>query len=75
MEPHDKVVPNRKYYHHPTGGCNLVPAAKKSSNSYSNDSRYKNKDRMLYFQLCLTHGVDVCRCGWEFKKHPVNQPC
>jgi len=64
MEPH-------QYYHHPKHGCNLVPETKPMSNGFG--YRRGNKHRLLHYQICLTHGVDVCRCGWEFKKHPVNQ--
>lgn len=67
------MEPNKKFYHHQKGGCQLVPAAKQGSNPKTGDKRYKNKERFWYFQICITHGVDVCRCGWEFKKHPVSQ--
>lgn len=68
---------NNTFYHHQDKGCILVPAAKKVANAkgkvYTHKVRDKILERMLYFSICTTHGVDVCRCGWQFTRHPINQ--
>lgn len=52
-------------YHTPKT-CDLIPEPPRQAH---------NKDRhWLYSNFCETHGVgNICRCGWEFGKHPVNQ--
>lgn len=61
---------DESFFHNEKKGCKLVSAQKVIGKV---NKRGKTEDRSLYYQLCLPHGVDVCRCGWEFSHHPVSQ--
>lgn len=63
-----------EFYHSTKKGCKLIPAMKVAGKR-TPTKRGDAKNFYLHFQLCVTHGKDVCRCGWEFKKHPVSTDC
>ncbi len=51
-----------EHFHSKDKGCELKEMARYKSHSK------KVITRSHYFR-CLTHKVDVCRCGWEFGWH------
>lgn len=63
-------MPDENYKHLESKGCKLVSAQKIVGKV---NIRGRTVDRTLYFLMCLTHGADVCRCGWEFSHHPISQ--
>jgi hypothetical protein len=62
----DKASPN-EFLHYTAKGCELSKAQKQVGMKGLNEPLY------LFYQICETHGADVCRCGWQFRHHPVNQ--
>jgi hypothetical protein len=55
------------HFHSIQTGCDLVPARKEASNPKS-----PTRPRYLDYFRCEIHEAEVCRCGWEFGKHPVH---
>lgn len=52
---------------HTAPACELTPEVKKVGQVA------RGEPRLLLYQRCKTHEANVCRCGWEFGNHPVNQ--